>query len=223
MTEAWLKENIWPRFSRVLNRNEIYLANHSLGRPPDKAQEDVVRAMSHWYEDMDDAWDSWIAESDWFRKSIATLINAPAVAPKSSAGQGLRAVLNSYDSPINVLTTTAEFDSIDFILRTYEVRGRIKINWVAPSELIDSIGPDTDLVVFSLVLFETSEIITDAREIIRKAHSVGARALLDVYHAVGVIPVDMKELGADFMIGGSYKYLRGGPGACWLAYGESGL
>jgi kynureninase len=41
--------------------------------------------------------------------------------------------------------------------------------------------------------------------------------LVDSYHAVGVIPVSMEELDADFMIGGSYKYTRGGPGACWLA------
>ena len=39
---------------------------------------------------------------------------------------------------------------------------------------------------------------------------------MDSYHAVGVIPVDVVQLGADFVIGGSYKYLRGGPGACFL-------
>jgi kynureninase len=32
-----------------------------------------------------------------------------------------------------------------------------------------------------------------------------------------VFPVDFQQLDADFMIGGSYKYTRGGPGACWLA------
>lgn len=33
----------------------------------------------------------------------------------------------------------------------------------------------------------------------------------------------MALLGADFMVGGSYKYMRGGPGACWLAYRNDGL
>ena len=40
--------------------------------------------------------------------------------------------------------------------------------------------------------------------------------LLDVYHSLGVFPVDSRALDVDFAVGGSYKYLRGGPGACFL-------
>ena len=40
--------------------------------------------------------------------------------------------------------------------------------------------------------------------------------LLDVYHSLGVFPVDVASVNADFAVGGSYKYLRGGPGACFL-------
>jgi kynureninase len=40
--------------------------------------------------------------------------------------------------------------------------------------------------------------------------------LLDVYHHAGALPLDLATLDADFAVGGSYKYLRGGPGACWL-------
>ena len=47
-------------------------------------------------------------------------------------------------------------------------------------------------------------------------HSVGAKLLVDSYHAIGVFPVDVAAMRADFVIGGSYKYLRGGPGACFL-------
>jgi kynureninase len=40
--------------------------------------------------------------------------------------------------------------------------------------------------------------------------------LLDVYHSLGVFPIDVAALDVDFAVGGSYKYLRGGPGACFL-------
>ncbi len=40
LTEAGLREHVWPLFSRAMAgdkaRNEIYLANHSLGRPLDQ-------------------------------------------------------------------------------------------------------------------------------------------------------------------------------------------
>ena len=225
LTESWLREHIWPQFSRVMARDEIYLANHSLGRPPDKTFDNVSRALASWYERMDDAWDDWMPEIEWFQGAIGSLINAPFVVPKTSAGQGLRAVLHTYDKPVNVVTTMGEFDSLDFILRVFEERGRIDNVWCDPDEdaIADAITDDTDLVVFSLVMFNDSRIMLRANEVIEKAHQVGAKVLVDAYHAVGVIPVDMKGLGADFMVGGSYKYMRGGPGACWLAYQDRSL
>src|SRR5687767_14354500 len=112
MTEDWLREHVWPQFSRVMERDEIYLANHSLGRPPDKTFDDVARALGYWYQRLDNAWDEWMREVAWYQAAIASLINAPFVVPKASAGQGLRAVLNTYDKPINVVATTGEFDSL---------------------------------------------------------------------------------------------------------------
>lgn len=226
MTEDWLKERVWPHFSLVMKREEIYLANHSLGRPPDLAGHDVASGIGAWYQDMDGAWKWWLVAMNWFRENTAKLIGGDYVVPKTSAGQGLRAVLNALPlNTINVVTTTEEFDSIDFILRAYEERGRAKVNWVPPSrgflfdtaDLLAAIDETTDLVVISMVIYSTGQIIDDMAQIIRKVHSVDALVLVDVYHAAGVIPIDMFSLSADFMIGGSYKYLRGGPGACWLA------
>lgn len=213
--EDWLRAEVWPRFSRVLARKEIYLANHSLGRPPDRMAEDVRAALDAWYRDMDGAWDLWMDGLRKFRALTGKLLNvAPgSIVPKTSAGQGLRAVLNSFSSRTRVLASDAEFDSLDFILRVYRDKGRIDLK-VVPFERF-AFEP-CDLIVLSTVAFRTGNLFQGLESLIAEAHAGGAKVLLDVYHHAGVVPLDLGALDADFAVGGSYKYLRGGPGACWL-------
>jgi len=221
LDEDWLREEIWPRFSRVLKRDEIYLANHSLGRPPDRAAEDVRAALDAWYEDMDGAWSTWIEGREKFRLLTGRLVGAPKnlIIPKTSAGQGLRAVLNSFTRKPRVVMSDGEFDSIDFILRVYREQGRIELKIEHWREL-DPRG--ADLVVLSTVMFRSGEVVSELPKRIMEAHAAGALVLLDVYHHAGVLPLDLTALKADFAVGGSYKYTRGGPGACWL-YVRPGL
>jgi len=227
LEEHSLVRSIHPLFSRVLQREEIYLANHSLGRPLDQTATDVQQALAFWYENMDEAWDPWLDEIQAFRGRIAQLIHAPredCIIPKSSAGQGLRAILNCDDEKIQVVTTTAEFGSIDHILKVYAQRDRIELICVRPDEhgvyyeedILKAVGNRNSLVVVSMVLFTTGQYLTELSQLISEAQARGTRVLVDLYHAAGVIPVDIESLGADFAIGGCYKYLRGGPGACWL-------
>ena len=216
LNEAWLKAEVWPRFSRVLKQQEIYLANHSLGRPPDRTADDVAQALEAWYREMGEAWDLWIAKRDEWRALTAKLVNAPSpdsIVPKTSAGQGLRAVLNSFTGKPRVLTTSAEFDSLDFILRVYREKGRIDLKALPFDEFR---AEPCELVVLSSVAFRTGQVFEGLAECVKKLRSMGACVLIDVYHHAGVLPLDVQALDVDFAVGGSYKYLRGGPGVCWL-------
>ena len=76
-------------------------------------------------------------------------------------------------------------------------------------------GEGTLLVPLSLVLFRTATI-QDAAAVVRKAHSVGALVVLDCYQATGTVPFDVTALDADFAVGGSVKWVCGGPGAAYL-------
>ncbi|ADE14378.1 aminotransferase class V [Nitrosococcus halophilus Nc 4] len=229
LTEAGLISHIHPLFSRVLRHSagEIYLANHSLGRPLDRTAQDVATGLDCWYQRMDEAWEDWQGAIHGFREQMAQLLQAPradCVVPKASAGQALRAVLNCYDQKIQVVTTRGEFNSIDFILKVYAQRDRIALTFVEPDQeghyhledVLTAMGEHTDLVVISMVMFVTGQRLADLKQFTRAAQDRGARVLVDLYHAVGVFPVEVEALGADFVIGGCYKYLRGGPGACWL-------
>lgn len=230
LNEEALSRHIWPLFSRVLSAAapaEIYLANHSLGRPVDQTQLDVQQAMDAWYESLNGAWEVWLLQRDYFRGQVASLINAASgdcILPRANAGQGLRAVLNGFDHKVQVLTSGSEFDSIDFILKVYAQRGRVELTSLEADQrgryemgqLLGGINDRTDLVVISLVMFLTGQWLSELPELIEKAHEHGALVLVDLYHAVGALPVDIQSLDADFAVGGCYKYLRGGPGAGWL-------
>ena len=234
-----VRTHVAPLFSRhrAAHAGRAYLANHSLGRPLDATADDVREGLDAWYAAMGEAWDAWEAEMNAHRARLAALLGAPradTVVPKASAGQGLRAVLGSYDRPPRVVSTRGEFDSIDVILREWARRGRLALALVEPrppeagasgerrlprydaADLLAAIEPGTDLVVVSEVMFQTGERIAALPEIVARAHACGAKVLVDVYHSLGVLPVDVAASNVDFAVGGSYKYLRGGPGACFL-------
>jgi len=101
LTESILRKRVWPRFARTRKEvRRIYLANHSLGRPPDRMAQDVQHALDVWYHDMGEAWTEWNAASERFRALTARLVGAKrpdCIIPKASAGQGLRAVLNALE------------------------------------------------------------------------------------------------------------------------------
>src|SRR5690349_15514354 len=182
LDEEWLRTNIWPRFSRAASRKDIYLANHSLGRPPDRMAEDVRTAIDAWYRDMDDAWDLWLEAREKWRALTAQLVGAPrpdCIIPKTSAGQGLRAVLNALPGKPRVAASDGEFDSLDFILRVYREQGRAEVK-IVPWQALS--GEGTDLVVISTVMFRTGEVVRHLPRLIHEAHAAGARVLLDVYH-----------------------------------------
>jgi kynureninase len=225
--EEAIQQHIAPLFSRVLASDRIYLANHSLGRPLDQMADDVREGIVLWETKLGDAWDEWLAEQEVFRERIGTLIGAPrtdCVVPKTSAGQGLRTVLNAMPGRPRVLSTRGEFDSIDLLLKQYASLGQIEMQWVEPDAegcfsvagILEHLQPGIDLVVISQVMFMTGQIVHGLELLADACHTIGARLLVDAYHAIGVIPVDVALMRADFVIGGSYKYLRGGPGACFL-------
>jgi kynureninase len=229
LTEESLRREAWPLFSRILQRSakSIYLANHSLGRPLDRTAEDIKAGVDAWYAAMDDAWDPWMEARDRFRALTAQLINAPradCIVPKTAAGQGLRAALNALPGKPRVVATEGEFDSLDFILRVYRDKGRVDLVLVPAREdgryyaedIAHAMRRGADLLVVSSVMFRTGQVLGGLADLVAEAHEAGAMALVDVYHGAGVIPTDVQVLDADFAVGGSYKYLRGGPGACWL-------
>jgi kynureninase len=231
LTEARVQKNFAPLFSRVLADDRIYLMTQSLGRPLDRMAEDVREAVDAWYGRPGSGWDDWLAAREHYRSLIACLMDAgclSCVVPMSSAGEGLRTVLNALTAakaePMEVLTTTGEFTSTQVVLEQYAAAGRIRVRRVAPDNqgyfalqtLMDAVTAGTGLVVVSEVMFQTGQWLRNLDQLADACHAKGARLLVDAYHSLGAVPVDVRRMRTDFMTGGCYKYLRGGPGAAFL-------
>ncbi|TMK29108.1 MAG: aminotransferase class V-fold PLP-dependent enzyme [Actinobacteria bacterium] len=81
--------------------------------------------------------------------------------------------------------------------------------------IVEAIDERTLLVPITHVLFKTAEI-QEVEAIVRRAHEVGAHVILDAYQSAGIVPLDVAGLNVDFAVGGSVKWLCGGPGNGWL-------
>ena len=233
LNESLINIHLRPLFSKTVHSSSaIYLANHSCGRMLDQTETDVLEGLNVWSNTDEDAWNHWLTEIDAFRLQTAKLIaanSADCIIPKTSAGQGLRAILNCYEKPIKVLCSRDEFNSIDFILKVYKQRKQIYLDFIKPSiiapsdhllyhdnDLLNALKQKPDLIVISMVFFSTGQCLKNLKQLIAHAHQQRTLIMLDLYHAVGVVPVNVSDLDVDFAIGGSYKYLRGGTGAAWL-------
>jgi kynureninase len=135
-------------------------------------------------------------------------------------------VLSSLDYPAKrdtIVMTELDFPSVRYVYDQLATRLGARIV-VVPSDdgisidtqrLVEAIDERTRLVAISHVLFRSAYIM-DVATICRRAHDVGALVSLDAFHSVGVMPVDVKAIGADFLSGGVLKWLCGGPGGAFL-------
>ena len=212
----------------ILDRT-TYLVSNSLGAMPRAVPERLAEYVDQWAELGVRAWArGWWEMPVSVGNEIAPLIGAGtaevAMLPNVTIAQ--TAVLSALDYSSGrdtIVMTELDFPSVRYVYDQLATRLGARIV-VVPSDdgisidtgrLLDAIDEHTRLVAISHVLFRSAYIM-DATAICRRAHEVGALVSLDAFHSVGVIPVDVREIGADFLSGGVLKWLCGGPGGAFL-------
>ena len=112
-----------------------------------------------------------------------------------------------------VVYERANFPSVRYL---YQAQHDLEVVVCEDDEaILEAIDERTLLVPISHVLFKSGEI-QDVERIVRRAHDVGAHVVLDAYQSAGIVPLDVTALNVDFAVGGSVKWLCGGPGNGWL-------
>jgi len=212
----------------ILERT-TYLVSHSLGAMPRAIPERLAEYVDTWAELGVRAWaNGWWEMPIEVGNEIAPLLGASAgeVAMVSNVSLGQAVVMSAvpYTAPRDrIVMTELDFPSVRYVYDKLAPRLGATVV-VVPSDdgvsvdenrLIEAIDERTALVAISHVLFRSAYIM-DVEAVCRRAREVGALVSLDAFHSVGVIPVDVKRIGADFLTGGVLKWLCGGPGACFL-------
>ncbi len=209
----------------------IHLLSHSLGPVPRAARESMLAYYEAWeHHTSEDAWaSSWWEMSARVGDGIAGILGGTpgSVQIQPNASVALSAVISCFDFASSkrnkVVTSALDFPSMAYVWEA-QTRDGADVE-IAPSDdgitvplprILDAIDDQTALVALSHVSFRSSCRV-DACAIVEKAHQHGALVLLDVYQSAGALELRASDWDVDFLIGGTIKWLCGGP-ACGYLY-----
>ena len=191
---------------------------------------DVRAAYERYLSDWDEKgapWELWVERAGSARDRFARLLNATPdeIAITTSVSAGVSSLMSGLRHPEGrnkIVMSDFEFPTIGQIVHAQELLGT-KVEHVPPApdniisleRMAEAIDEETGLVAITHVCFRNGSK-TDVKEVIKMAHEAGALVLLDSFQAVGAIPIDVQELGVDFVAGGTLKYLLGSSGLAFL-------
>jgi kynureninase len=197
-----------------------YLVSHSLGAMPRQAAERLAEYARTWAERGIRAWaEGWWATPWTVGDQVGRIVGAPPGSTVMHQNVAVaEAVVLSCFRPVDparnrVVYERGNFPSVRYL---YQAQPDLEVVVCEDAEaIVEALDERVLLVPMSHVLYQSGEI-QDVEPIVRRAHEVGAHVVLDCYQSAGIVPLDVAALGVDFAVGGSVKWLCGGPGNGWL-------
>jgi kynureninase len=207
-----------PHFALLNER--AYFDSQSFGPIPDEAFADLEE-YRHTLTMRKRALPLYIERIMEMAGLFEVLLNAPAgsVALRESATGAqatIAAALQASPERNQIIISSLDFHSSRYVWRAQERRGFV-VKEVASEDgieisserIVAAIDARTAVVGVALVSPRSGALL-DVEPVIRAAHAHGAIVVLDVYQAVGIVPIDVQALGADVVVGGTHKWLGGG-------------
>src|SRR5689334_23774150 len=207
----------WRSEFPILERKAAYLINNSLGAMPRKVYDGLKAYADRWAQDGVLAWHEWLPLVGDTANKVGELIGAPAgtVMMHQNVSTLTSIIISGLDFTgrrNKVVTSELNFPSVVYNWMAQKRRGA-RVSVVSSrdglsletEDLVSAIDDETLAVVLDLVLFRSSALV-DIKPVIEAAHRRGAFVVLDVYQATGTVPIDVRALDVDFLIGGSVKW-----------------
>jgi kynureninase len=187
----------------------VYLDGNSLGRLP-RATVDRLLALveDEWGRGLVRSWEEWV--------DVATTVGDLLGTSLLGAEPGETLIADSTTVNLYKLLSAACADRAGGIACEPDEfpSDRYVADAVARAHG-RTVTPDLDgaaVVLRSVVDYRTGEL-QDLENVTAAAHDAGSLMLWDCSHAVGAVPLDLRETGADLAAGCTYKHLCAGPGA----------
>ena len=204
-----------------------YLNSNSMGAMPAGAHAALGQYCDLWAREGVEAWHQWADVIDETADSIArffeggrghTTLNQNVAFFQASVASSIdwnrprnKVVIEQLQFP-NVVYVWDRFRSLGANLELVPSDDGITI----PLErMLEAIDETTAVVSISHGIY-VSGALQDVAAICRRAHEVGALVVVDVYQTLGTVPFTAADWDADFIVGGSHKWLCGGPGTAFM-------
>ncbi len=205
-----------------------WLVSHSMGAPPLAAREALTRYHEQWADGgPEGAWPAWLEESRAIADGIGAIVGAPAgsvsLAPNVSLFQSaLASALELPPDRNEIVYEALQFPSLAYVWTAWERAGAKTVRvptddgrTIPTDRICSAITERTAVVVLSHAYYQ-SGVVIDVPAIAARAKEAGALVVLDAYQTTGTYPYDVVALGVDVAVGGSHKWLCGGPGCGWM-------
>ncbi len=188
----------------------VYLNSNSTGATPLGVRAVLDRyweTVSQW---RDEAWGGWLAEMDGYVAALAEFLGAPAGTVVIDAN--LTTLLGRLGTCFDftggrdrVVLSDREFPTVEFLWKGFARYGAVP---VVADDLLAAIDERTRLVCVTHASYRTGAL-TDLARVVERANQCGAQVIVDAFQSVGVVPLDVKALGVDFVLGGAHKWMCG--------------
>jgi len=214
----------FPIFER-----KTYLNSCSQGALSHRVRAAYEEYLAGWDENGAE-WEFWVERAEAARAGFAALLHGQPdeVAVTTSVSQGVSGIVSALPfergGRNRIVISDYEFPTVGQIAHAQELRGAEVVHVqpeadgsIPAEKFAAAIDERTALVCCTTISYRTGHR-HDVAAIAEAAHANGALVLADSYQAVGAIELDVRTLGADFVTGGTVKYLlaSAGLGFLWI-------
>jgi kynureninase len=205
----------------------IYLNNCSLTPLPKRGAAALQEYARTWTELGGRAWyQHWVGLLDDLRADFARVLGAHTdeVALEPAVSAALVTIASSFDygKRTKVVVGDLDFPTDGHTWLALEKAG-VEVEFVhspdgvtLPLELYERAVDDRTALVCTGHVLYTSGYIQDVKALAEICHRKGAALVVDAYQSIGAIPFDVHASNVDFLVGGTLKWLMGGPGMAFL-------